>query len=156
MLDFCGAGSSGWGNGHTVLIFSAIVAPSNRPLMPERAWVSSSLLVVGVPNIVPPSCSMSPACLHRPSMLSFPRILPLDCPSALQQSMTISTPTVIVVVIIVVIIIVVVRFAFDGPSCAKMIVNIESLDVIHTLGACRSHGRRRLTPMSMRVIAGIL
>ncbi len=151
MLDFGGAGSGGQGNGRTVLIFSAIVAPSNCPSMPERAWVSSSSLVISVPNIVPPSCSMSPACLCCPSTLSFPRILPLDRPRALQQSMTISTPTVVVVVIIVV-----VCFASDSPSCTEMIVDIKSLDVIRTLGACGSCGRGRLTLMSMRVIVGTL
>ncbi len=112
--------------------------------------MSSSSLVVGVPNIIPPSCSMSPACLHRPSTLSFPRILPLDCPRALQQSMTISTPTVVVVIIVVI------HFTFDGPSCTEMIIDIESLDVIRTLGVCGSCGRRRLTLMSMRVIVGML
>ncbi len=48
MLDFGGAGSGGRGNSHMILIFGAIVVPSNRPSMPERAWVSSSSLVVGV------------------------------------------------------------------------------------------------------------
>ncbi len=133
MLDFGRVGSSGWGNGRMVLIFGAIIAPSNRPSMPERAWVSSLSLAVGVLNIVPPSCSMSPTCLHHPSMLSFPRILPLDHPRALQQSMTISTPTIVIVIV---------RFAFDSPSCTEMIVDIESLDVIRTLGVCGSRGQQ--------------
>ncbi len=137
MLDFGGVGSGGWGNGHMGLIFSAIVVLSNRTSMPERAWVSSSLLAIGILNIVLPSCSISSTCLHHPSMLSFPRILPLDHPRALQQSMITSAPTIVIIIIIVV-----VHFTFNSLSCAEMVVNIKSLDVICTLGVCESHGQR--------------
>ncbi|PBK79408.1 hypothetical protein ARMGADRAFT_1093166 [Armillaria gallica] len=134
-----GAGSGGWGNSDTSMIVGTIVAPSNYSSMHNRAWSSSSSFIVGVLISILPSSSTSLALQCDPSMLSFHSTPPSGIPLDPQQSMI--APALIVVVVA--------SFVFGSSSCIEMATDKESLDILHTLGVCRSHIRRRLAPISM-------
>ncbi|PBK81645.1 hypothetical protein ARMGADRAFT_1091036 [Armillaria gallica] len=149
LLDFGGAGSGGRGSGHTGMVVGAIVALLSPPSTPKKAWSSSSSFVVGVPISVPPSSLTSPAFQRAPSMLSFPSIPPLDLPMAPQRSISVPTPVVVVLVVVFV-----ASFALRSAPRAEMTADVESPDILHTLGVCRSRGRRRLAPISMWEVVG--
>ncbi|KAK0226817.1 hypothetical protein EDD85DRAFT_958586 [Armillaria nabsnona] len=135
-----GAGGSGQGSGHMGMVMGTIVAPSSRPLTPKKAWSSSSSFVVGIPSFILPSSLISPALQCAPSTLSCSNSSPLDTPRAPHQ--IIASPTPIVVVVVA-------RLALCTPFHAKMAADIKTPDILHTLMVCRSHGWRRLSPMSM-------
>ncbi len=87
-------------------------------------------------------------------MLSFPSIPPLDLPIAPLRSITVPAPIVIVIVVVVLVIVFVASFALHSASLAEMMADVESPDILHTLGVCRSHGQWRLAPISMWEVVG--
>ncbi len=131
-----------------------IVAPSSRTARPKRAWSSSSSFVVCVSIFILPSSSISPALQRAPSTLSWSNSPPLDTPRAPHQSIA-SLALIVVVIIVVFGVIVVAHLAFHSPFRTEMAVDIESLEVLHTLVVCRSRGRRRLALISMWEVLGL-
>ncbi len=140
MLVLSWAGSSGWVNHHGTIILGTFVVPWSCPSMPQRAPSSSSSFIVGVLIFVPLSSSMSPVLQCPLFRLSFSKILPLDIPRALHQSMTIPAYPVIIAIVVLVVI-VVASSVSDGSFCAEIVANIESLNILHTLMVHRSHGQ---------------
>ncbi|KAK0235514.1 hypothetical protein EDD85DRAFT_792334 [Armillaria nabsnona] len=144
LLDFGRAGSGGRGSGRTGMVVGTIIALSSPPSMPKKAWLSLLSFIVGIPISVPPSSSTSPTFQRAPSTLSFPGIPPLDLPMALLQSITVPAPVVVVVA----------SFALRSASRTEMMADVESPDILHTLGVCRSHGRQQLAPILMWEVVG--
>ncbi len=72
-------------------------------------------------------------------MFSFSKILPLDTPRALHQSMTIPAYSIVVTIVMLVVIIVASSIS-NSSSCTEMVADIESPDVLYTLVVCKTHG----------------
>lgn len=129
MLDFGRVGSGGQAKRHTAMILGTIVVLSTPSSILKRAPSSLWSFVIGILVFVLPSSLTSPALQQAPSLLSFHSISPLDYPRAQQQSIT--SPTHIVIVMAI--------CAFSSASHTQMMVDIDSLDILHTLGVCRCH-----------------
>ncbi len=116
--------------------------PSPPPSMTKWAQSSTLPFTVSVPTFVLPSRSSSPALLPCPFLFSFDIRPPKDNARALHHSRNPSTPVLIL------------RCAFHGPSRAKMMADIISEGVLHTVLVCRSLVWWRLTSILMWRVPG--
>ncbi len=144
MLTFGEVGSGGGqGNGHRIMVLGTVVAPSSRTLKLRRACPSSSSCAAGILIFIPASSLMSPALQCVPSKLSFPNIPPLDRLIALQRSITTPAHVVVIAVVSLVVVVVVAMCAFDSPSHAEMMADVEYLHAAYTLVVCGSRVPQR-------------
>ncbi len=90
MLDFGGVGSGGWENRCTTTILVAFMTFKGSPSMFRRACLSLLSFAVGMPILVLPSCSPSPALLHHLCLLSFDISPPKDHAIELSHSRNLS------------------------------------------------------------------
>ncbi|SJL06844.1 uncharacterized protein ARMOST_10186 [Armillaria ostoyae] len=96
---------------------------------------------------------MSPALQCHPSTSSIPSSPPTSIPMAPHQTRITPAPTVVVAVALLVVV-VLATSSFCSPSRAKMVADVESPDVLHTLGVCGSRLWQRLASMLMWRVAG--